>query len=148
VDWPGRFQTVVPAPLTIVDGAHNASAARALAGTVQECLAGCRVTLVLGMSEDKDSSAFIATMAPIVDRVVVTRARHSRSTDPGLLREACERSGICAEVVPAPGAAVRRAWDGLPSNGAVLVTGSLFLVGDVMEWLLGMGEDGLERSDT
>jgi dihydrofolate synthase/folylpolyglutamate synthase len=138
VDWPGRFQTVVSEPLTIVDGAHNASAARALASTARACLSGRRITLVLGMSEDKDAGAFISEVAPLADRVVVTRARHARATDPAALHAALRDRGVPAEIAPTPGDALRHAWTALPTAGAVLVTGSLFLVGDVMEWLLGL----------
>jgi dihydrofolate synthase/folylpolyglutamate synthase len=136
VSWPGRFQTVVREPLTIVDGAHNVSAARALASTARTCLSGRCVTLVVGMSEGKDSAAFISELASLANRAIVTRARHVRSTDPSALHAALSEQGVPAHIVPTPGDAVRRAWAELPAGGAVLVTGSLFLVGDVMEWLL------------
>ncbi len=137
--WPGRFQTVVADPLTVVDGAHNASAACALASAVKTYLSGRPLTLVLGMAEDKDPATFMAALGPLVDRVIVTRARHARSTDPLALAAQLREVGLAPEVVPSPEVALRRAWDGLPTGGAVLVTGSLFLVGDVMEWLLGQG---------
>ncbi len=137
VEWPGRFQTVVANPLTIVDGAHNGSAARALASAIRGCLAGRRVTLVFGMAEDKDARAFVAELAPLVERVVVTRARHARSTDPAEIAPVLGEVGVPYAIVPAPGEALQRAWEELPANGAVLVSGSLFLVGDIMEWLLG-----------
>jgi dihydrofolate synthase/folylpolyglutamate synthase len=136
VDWPGRFQTVVEHPLTIVDGAHNASAAHALASTARVCLMDRSVSLVLGMTEDKDARAFIAEIAPLADRIVVTRARHVRATDPNLLYATVRDAGVPVEIAATPGDALQRAWATLPAGGAVLVTGSLFLVGGVMEWLL------------
>lgn len=144
VEWPGRFQTVVLDPLTIVDGAHNASAARALASTLTSCLGMRRVSLVLGMSEDKEARAFIAELSPLVDRAVVTRARHARAMEPVRLQAALQEAGVPAEVAPTPAAAVCHAWSALPDDGVVLVTGSLFLVGDVLEWLLDVAERGPE----
>jgi dihydrofolate synthase/folylpolyglutamate synthase len=144
VDWPGRFQTVVSDPLTIVDGAHNASAARALASTARTCLGGRHLTLVLGMSDDKDSAAFVSEISPLANRAIVTQARHARSTDPAVLLAALGAAGVPAKVAPTPGDALRQAWAALPGNGAVLVTGSLFLVGDVMEWLLQLRNPALE----
>jgi dihydrofolate synthase / folylpolyglutamate synthase len=136
VEWPGRFQTVVSDPLTIVDGAHNASAAHALRSAIERYLAGRCVTLVLGMADDKDVRAFLAELAPVVERVVVTRARHPRSTDPGELAAVVREAGVPCVTAPTPSAALCQAWTDLPDSGAVLVSGSLFLVGDVMEWLI------------
>lgn len=136
VHWPGRFQTVVGEPLTVVDGAHNSPAARALAATIRECLPGRRAALVLGMSTEKDAAGFIAELAPLADRVVATRARHPRSCDPVGLAETARAAGIEAEVALSPADAMARAWAMQPADGVTLVTGSLFLVGDVLELLL------------
>lgn len=136
VHWPGRFQTVVGEPLTVVDGAHNSPAARALATTIRECLPGRRAALVLGMSTEKDAAGFIAELAPLAQRIVATRARHPRSCDPGVLAEAARAAGIEAEVARSPADAMARAWAMQPVDGVTLVTGSLFLVGDVLELLL------------
>jgi len=135
VSWPGRFQTVVLDPLTIVDGAHNPASARALAETVVECLPSRAVTLVVGMSVDKDAVATLAELAPVVSRVVATRARHPRSYEPSRLAVIADGLGLPATVEPNAEAALQSAWAGLPPSGAVLVAGSLFLAGDVLEWL-------------
>ncbi len=140
VHWPGRFQTVLDDPLTVVDGAHNASAARALASAVADYLSDRPLTLVLGMAEDKDVTTFMAELAPSVDRVIVTRARHPRSTEPTVLAAKLGEFGFVADIIPRPSDALRRAWERTPAAGAVLVTGSLFLVGDIMEWLLGQAD--------
>ncbi|MPZ15138.1 MAG: bifunctional folylpolyglutamate synthase/dihydrofolate synthase [Chloroflexi bacterium] len=143
VHWPGRFQTVVTQPLTVVDGAHNGPAARALAATVRECLPARPVTLVLGMTIDKDAHAFMEEVAPVVDRVIVTRGRHQRSTHTSALAEVVRRAGVEPRITPIPADAVEDAWAITPTDGVTLVSGSLFLVGDVLEWLLGrMGMRG------
>jgi dihydrofolate synthase/folylpolyglutamate synthase len=135
VDWPGRFQTVVAEPLTIVDGAHNPAATRALADTIREHLPGRPITLILGMSAEKDAAGSLAELAPVVTQVIATHARHPRSLDPQRLAEAARTFGLDAEVIPDPGEAVLAAWATQPPNGVSLVAGSLFLAGDVLEWL-------------
>ena len=134
--WPGRFQTVATDPLTIVDGAHNPAAGQALSATIRECLGARPITFVLGMSAEKDAAAFVSELAPLASRMILTRARHQRACDPAALARAAALSGIEFTVVPSPANAVARAWADQPREGATIVTGSLFLVGDVLEFLL------------
>lgn len=136
VHWPGRFQTVMREPLTIVDGAHNPAATRALAATVRDCLANRPLTLVLGMSAEKDVRSSLAELAPLAERTIVTRARHTRAMDPDSLADVVRELGGEPVVESRPAEAVIRSWELTPPGGATLVTGSLFLVGDVLEWLL------------
>lgn len=140
VHWPGRFQTVVREPLTIVDGAHNPCAARALAATVRECHPERPVTLVLGMTTDKDAGATIRELAPVISGVVATRSRHPRACEPEGLAAIVESLGLEATIVGSPAAAVCHAWETQPSDGMTLVAGSLFLAGDVLEWLWAAGK--------
>ncbi|MBM2809287.1 MAG: FolC bifunctional protein [Chloroflexi bacterium] len=135
VRWPGRFQTAVSDPLTVVDGAHNPAAARALAAAIRECLGSRPVTLVLGMSVEKNAASTIAELGPYVERVIATRARHPRSRSADELAQLARSAGVEASVATTPGEAVRSAWAVQQPNGATVVAGSLFLVGDVLEWL-------------
>jgi len=90
---------------------------------------------VLGMSAEKDASAFINELAPAAARVIVTRARHARATDPKELAATACALGIDTTIVDSAPDAVMHAWDLSDPDDLVLVTGSLFLVGDVLEWM-------------
>jgi len=138
VHWPGRFQTVVRDPLTIVDGAHNPYAARALSDTIWTSMSGRPLTLVLGMSQEKDIASTVTELAPLAGRIIVTRARHLRSCSPAQLAEIVRSVAPTLELIVAstPGEALELAWATQAPNAATVVTGSLFLVGDVLEWLL------------
>jgi folylpolyglutamate synthase/dihydropteroate synthase len=146
VEWPGRFQTVVADPETIVDGAHNPYAGAALAATIRECLPGRAINLVIGMSREKDARSFIAELAPLAHQLVFTQARHARSWAPADLAGVAESLGYRPVIACSPQEAITRAWASQPVDGATIVTGSLFLVGDVLEWLVreGGAEDGAE----
>ncbi len=135
VSWPGRLQTVLQEPLTIVDGAHNESSARALRACIEDCYPGRPVTLVLGMSVEKDAGAFLRELAQVSARVLVTRARHERACDPSRLAEIARARGLEARIVPSPADAITEAWASAGRNDLILVTGSVFLVGDMLEWL-------------
>lgn len=136
--WPGRFQTVVRYPLTIVDGAHNPCAAHALAEAIRMSLPHKPLTLILGMSKDKDVASTMSELAPLAERVILTTARHERSWTPEQLAVAVRAVASDLEqiVAPTPGEALELAWASQPAHGVTIVTGSLFLVGDVLEWLL------------
>ena len=133
VQWPGRLQTVVRSPLTIVDGAHNPAAFGALAATLQSRPAIRPCTLVVGMTQDKDGVESLRALAPMVDRVIVTRARHPRAMPTAALSEAARAAGMEPQAMDHPADALREAWRLQPA--LTLVTGSLFLVGDVLECL-------------
>src|SRR5207247_938515 len=105
VEWPGRFQTVLRDPLTIVDGADNPTSARALAETIRERLPNRPIKLVIGMADTKDVEGTLAELAPCLDRIVVTRASY-RATDPGLLTRAAESLSLPTEVADSPAEAV------------------------------------------
>ena len=135
--WPGRFQ-VAPrgAGWLVLDGAHNPGAARALAESLAMFFPGAPVTLVLGVSRDKDARAMLAALAPAARRVILTAAATPRAADPRALRP----------LVPAGPAAVltaRSVEEALamgaeePQTPILCVAGSLFLVGETLRHLAG-----------
>ncbi len=135
---PGRFEEVAPG--VIADVAHNPAKTRALAATVEEALTGRRAVLVVGIVEVKDHGSVLAPLLSFTDHVVFTRSRH-RGADPiGLLRVWTGLGGDPerAEVVDDPRAALARAQALAGEKGVVLVTGSSFVVDEVLnpdDWL-------------
>lgn len=76
---PGRFEVVARDPWTVVDAAHNAEGARALADAVRGAFAGRRVTVVLGMLSDKPAAEVVGALAPIAARFVAVRPMSDRA---------------------------------------------------------------------
>jgi dihydrofolate synthase/folylpolyglutamate synthase len=135
VQWPGRFQTVVRDPLTIVDGAHNPISAAALAETLRARFPGRPATTVLGMTDTKDVAETIRALAPVARAFVLTRSSHSHAVPPADLLAAARALDLPASTAESPADALLEAWDARADGAPTLVTGSLFLVGDVLEWL-------------
>jgi dihydrofolate synthase/folylpolyglutamate synthase len=133
--WPGRFEIVGRDPFLVLDGAHNPAGARALARSLGETFGGASVTFVLGVSEDKDAAAILATLAPLAARIVLTRASNPRAADPRALAAALP-PGTSAEVAATPAEALRIAMRG-DGTDVVCIAGSLFLLGDVFTLLSG-----------
>jgi dihydrofolate synthase/folylpolyglutamate synthase len=140
---PGRVEIVSHDPLTVYDGAHNPAGAHALAESMGEVLGERRPRVaVIGVLEDKDAAAMLAELLPQVDHAVFTRSRNPRSLSPATLASFAEKlGGPPWETVSDPRAAVGRARSLAGAGGAVLATGSIYLVADLVR-----GETGRRAS--
>jgi dihydrofolate synthase/folylpolyglutamate synthase len=131
---PGRMEIVADRPLTVYDGAHNPAGARALADAIDEVLGERRPRVaVMGVLEDKDAAAMLAALMPEFDRIVFTRPRNPRSLSPATLTSLAEQlAGPLTETVAEPRAALERARSLAGPGGAVAVTGSIYLIADLV----------------
>jgi len=98
--WPGRLETVSKNPLIIMDGAHNQAAARNLARFLSSNLAGSKVTLVIGILDDKPYKMMLNSLLPLASRVVLTRAKIDRALDPQRLQEVAAESNVENTIIP------------------------------------------------
>jgi dihydrofolate synthase / folylpolyglutamate synthase len=131
---PGRMDLVAHDPLTIYDGAHNPSGARALAQALPEVLRKRRPRVgIVSVLEDKDAAGMLRELAPAFDRLVFTRCANPRALSPGTLETLAEKlSGPPAVTVGDPRAAVARGRELAGPAGAVVATGSIYLVADLV----------------
>jgi dihydrofolate synthase / folylpolyglutamate synthase len=131
---PGRLDVVGERPLTVYDGAHNPEGARALADSLDEVLGERRPRVaVIGVLEDKDAAGMLEALLPHVDRAIFTRSSNPRSLPPATLATLAEKLGDPpADTVADPRAAVGRARALAGQGGAVLATGSIYLVADLV----------------
>ena len=136
--WPGRFQ-VIPAradwPEVVLDVAHNPAGAWALRSALSERYDDRPLIFVFGAMRDKAISEMTEILFPLADRVIVTRPENPRSASPEELRQAGSRTGTEIETVPEIGAALERARSVSGLEAVVVVTGSIYLVGEAMQWL-------------
>ena len=136
--WPGRFQ-VIPAradwPEVVLDVAHNPAGAWALRSALSERYDDRPLIFVFGAMRDKAISEMTEILFPLADRVIVTRPENPRSASPEELRQAGSRTGTEIETVPEIGAALERARSVSGLEAVVVVTGSIYLVGEAMRWL-------------
>ncbi|HEV2874297.1 MAG TPA: cyanophycin synthetase [Thermoleophilaceae bacterium] len=140
---PGRVDIVAHDPLTVYDGAHNPAGAHALAESLGDVLGERRPRVaVIGVLEDKDAAAMLGELLPHVDRAVYTRSQNPRSLSPATLVSLAEKlGGPAAEIVSDPGAAVEHARSLAGPGGAVLATGSIYLIADLVR-----GKSGVRAS--
>jgi dihydrofolate synthase / folylpolyglutamate synthase len=133
---PGRLQVVERQPLTVFDGAHNPDAARALVQALPALLGDRRLALVMGVLEDKDAASMLATLLPLCARAWFTAPPSPRALSPAALQSLARQQGFVQVVCePHPRVALRLAqeWAGTHTQPiAVLATGSIYLVGDLL----------------
>jgi dihydrofolate synthase/folylpolyglutamate synthase len=125
--WPGRCEVVGRDPLVILDGAQNLASALALRLTIENNFQYRKLILVLGISSDKDISGICKTLSPLADYVILTRAATSRATDPAKLAEYFKRKLYLTQSVK-EARFLAKSLTG--KNDLILVTGSLFVVGE------------------
>jgi dihydrofolate synthase/folylpolyglutamate synthase len=129
--WPGRLQLIGGRPAILLDGAHNLAGAEAVAAFLEAHRAALgRLVLVFGVLRDKDAHAMLQRLAPLAERVVLTRPPSDRAADPRSLLPS--GPGLAADVVPEVGEALALARQAAGPQGTVLVTGSLYTVGAVL----------------
>jgi dihydrofolate synthase / folylpolyglutamate synthase len=127
VFWPGRFQAL--GDRLTIDGAHNLAASQCLVQTWRECYPSASPTIVFGGLGDKELDKMLSALAPIAVRFFLVPVNNPRAEDPANIRLPSGSSGV---VFPGVQEAVEAAKK-LPEP--VLVTGSLFLVGEVLSWI-------------
>jgi dihydrofolate synthase/folylpolyglutamate synthase len=131
VDWPGRFQIIRRDPIVVVDGAHNPGGARALAASLRAYFPGVPLTLIVGISVDKDHAGILGALAPLAARVVVTAYRGPRAARPAALRALLPPIRARVDTAPSLPEALALAMEP-PGTPVICVAGSLYLVGEAL----------------
>lgn len=142
VQWEGRLEIIEREPVVLLDGAHNPSAAAALAAYLEDVRRrdpSRRVVLVLAMMRDKDHAGFVAPLRAIVSEVIVTQAGLARSAPAQDLRKIFDGWSQPIHVAPVPADALEEAKRRAASRDLICVTGSLMLVGDIKAAVRGCG---------
>ena len=134
-EWPGRLELRQGTPPVLLDAAHNPSGARALARFLGREAKGRRLTLIYGSSRDKAIDEVAAWLFPLAERVILTRSRVARAASPEALLLVAGHHHRSAETAPNVAEAMRIARRETPSQGWIVVAGSLFLVGEARELL-------------
>lgn len=133
--WPGRMERFGDAPGIVLDGAHNAAGAEALAEALTD-VPHARLFLVVGVMGDKDVEGTLAHLLPLADSVFAVCPALERALPSDELASLCRKGGAKAidagEVAAGLALAARAAG---PAD-LVLVCGSLFTVGEARAYLL------------
>ena len=128
--WPGRLEHISPNPDIVLDGAHNPAGARALARYLEQYYPDRkpdrRRWIIFGAMRDKAVAEMGAILFPLADELILTAADSPRSMTPEELAALAGRGRAVANI----GAALELVAREAAADDAIIITGSLFLVGE------------------
>jgi dihydrofolate synthase/folylpolyglutamate synthase len=133
--WPGRFQVIAARagwPEMVLDVAHNPAGAWALRSALSEQYEDRPLIFVFGAMRDKAISEMTEILFPLAERVIATRPENPRAASPEEIRQAAARTAVEVEMMEDVKLAVERARVLAGVGSVVVVTGSIYLVGEVM----------------
>jgi dihydrofolate synthase/folylpolyglutamate synthase len=137
--WPGRLEVFSRNPFVLLDGAHNPSAVRTLKKFLENSNTFRRLTMVVGILEDKAWKPMLRDLAGVADRMILTRPRYERAADPQELASFVHDLKQDVVVIPHLPDAISLALEEAGTVDAVCITGSLYTVGDAKAYLGGTG---------
>ncbi|HLZ40196.1 MAG TPA: folylpolyglutamate synthase/dihydrofolate synthase family protein [Candidatus Sulfotelmatobacter sp.] len=136
--WPGRFQVIAAHgewPEIVLDVAHNPAGAWALRSALSERFQDRPLIFVFGAMRDKAIAEMAEILFPMAERVVATHPQNPRAASPEEVRQAASRTGTEIELVPDVGEAMERARSLAGAGALIVITGSIYLVGEAMRSL-------------
>jgi len=138
LSWPGRLEVLRDKPLIVVDGAHNGDSARRLRQALRDHFSFGRAILVMGVSGDKTIAAMAEELAPMTQSLIATRSQHPRAAEPEAVAAAFAAQGVTSETCPTVATALDRAQALAGPDDLICVVGSLFVVAEAREQVLGL----------
>lgn len=136
--WPGRLELVRKrSPRVVLDGAQNKASADALARSVRKLFKYKKLILILGVSKDKDIKGMLKELVPISDMIILTKTKIAeRAMDPVLIRDLITPGSKVAGTAQSVKDAIDMALQKAKPSDLILVTGSLFVVGEARNILV------------
>lgn len=130
--WPGRLQVVSEDPVVVLDAAHNPQGAKVLRKSVSELAVDRPVGLVAGFSGDKDAAGFLQEIAGVMSPVWLVELQVERGMDKQALCHLAATAGVDADVCSLADALAQAQTWAAENHGVLLVSGSIYLVGEVL----------------
>jgi len=133
--WPGRLEIISKDPLIILDGAQNSASAKALKEAIKRFFNYRRLILILGISKDKDIQGVCNELSEISNEIILTKADNPRATDPEIIKLKIKNQESKIFLTKNSKEAIEIAKSKVERDDLILITGSLFLVGEAREIL-------------
>jgi dihydrofolate synthase / folylpolyglutamate synthase len=142
LSWPGRLQllTTASSQTILLDGAHNPAGAKTLEAAIRDSFPESDPALILGILKDKDLERIGQILCRLSNRIFLVPIQSFRTATPGELEAVCRRANPSARIRACVNLA--EALRETASEKFVVITGSLFLVGEALELLGGSNNPG------
>ena len=136
VSWPGRLQILQQKPWVVVDGAHNSDSMRKLVAALRQYFTFKKGFVIFGASSDKNIAGMVAELASFPAQMILTSSHHPRAVAVERLQAEFARQGMAFELSVDVESAMERARSIAGPDDLICATGSLFLVAEVMAYML------------
>lgn len=136
--WPGRIEKIKENPLFIIDGAHNEDGAKSLANTIEKNFKDKKLTLLIGMLEDKDIESVLEILIPKFDKVVATTPYSPRAIDSEILKGKIYKYNRNVISKPKIEDAINYILESSSNDRVVISAGSLYMIGTVRKLINSM----------
>jgi dihydrofolate synthase/folylpolyglutamate synthase len=137
--WPGRIQVVSKKPYIVLDGAHNPYAAQRMSETIRTQFSYENLILVLGILKDKDIAGICREILPLAHHVILSAPDSDRAASAEELYQIIQCNGLAEKqdilIVPRLDEAIIKAKALAMEKDLILVTGSLYTIGEILSHL-------------
>jgi dihydrofolate synthase/folylpolyglutamate synthase len=133
VRWPGRLELVRRDPAVIFDVSHTPDGAAAVVKDIERLFGG-KVTLILGVLNDKDLDGIVAAFAPIAKRAIAVSPESPRAFPSSQVALSLRRLVEDVKEEPSVEAALSSALASANREDVIVVAGSLYTVGEAKSW--------------
>ncbi|MCB9422012.1 MAG: bifunctional folylpolyglutamate synthase/dihydrofolate synthase [Ardenticatenaceae bacterium] len=138
VQWNGRLQTLHESPATptiLLDCAHNVDSAIRLRHALTHDYQYEKLWLIFGASAGKDVAGMLTELLPLAAGAVATISTHPRADAPEDIVRLAAQAGYTMTANPDLTQAVSQTWQKAGPHDLICVTGSIFVVGDLLnQW--------------
>ncbi len=135
VSWPGRLQILNREPMVAVDGAHNAYSMRKLVEAIKNLFHFDKCFVIFGTSCDKDIPGMARELKSLINDIIVTSSSHPRAASTSILVEEFAKLGIEVKITENVSEALSQALAAAKKTDLILVTGSLFVVAEAIDYV-------------
>ncbi|MFP4083233.1 MAG: bifunctional folylpolyglutamate synthase/dihydrofolate synthase [Candidatus Aminicenantes bacterium] len=133
--WEGRLEVVFPQPVVILDGAHNEEGACALRQYIHDFVSSPLI-LIFAIMRDKKVDRMADILFPLAQTVILTRFPYFRAATPEEIRAKITGFEELVLLEEDPGKAFQLALQKATPQHAVVVAGSLYIVGEIKKILV------------
>lgn len=142
VFWPGRLELISLKPKILLDGAHNEDGMKTLVKALEDYDSGPlqrdKLVLIIGMLKDKEIDKAVQLIAPLAFEIIVTKPDSPRAGDLDIIANLAERAAGTGRIsiVEDPVLAVQMGMQKIGPQDLLCVTGSLYMISKVREYLI------------
>ncbi|MEL7564716.1 MAG: folylpolyglutamate synthase/dihydrofolate synthase family protein [Dehalobacterium sp.] len=134
-EWPCRLETVRERPLVVIDAAHNHHGIKVLVHALKEYWPDRKKVLLLGMLADKEREKVAAEIAPLAERIVVTKPNSPRAGEWQQVAEFVRPYVRDVMIEENISRAVDKALRLTKEGEMLLITGSIYMVSEARKYL-------------